>query len=164
MTAPAKENAPSAVPSGPGIPNINPVTGLSTDYLNHFTEAIMALEMAGAMPECLEDLRHWRPKTYAEHFAASRFRNRAAAIRAYRAADPSLREALDAAAERLNATLATTVQAVVRDGAPRADAVTRHALGETRPLVARLAALINGGTCGPDRDNAQDTIDAMFGR
>ena len=25
--------------------NINPVTGLATDYLNHFNEAIMLLEM-----------------------------------------------------------------------------------------------------------------------
>jgi hypothetical protein len=59
--------------SGSGVPNINPVTGLSTDYLNHFTEALMALEMAADTPECLDDLKAWRPKSYAEHFAQSRF-------------------------------------------------------------------------------------------
>ena len=56
------------------------MTGLSTDYLNHFTEAIMLLEMAGELPECLDDLRAWRPKTYTEHFATSRFSNREAVI------------------------------------------------------------------------------------
>ncbi|MEO8318885.1 MAG: hypothetical protein ABI561_11235, partial [Bradyrhizobium sp.] len=32
--------------------NINPRTGLATDYLNHFNEAIMLLEMVPDMPEC----------------------------------------------------------------------------------------------------------------
>ena len=35
--------------------NINPRTGLATDYLNHFNEAIMLLEMITDMPECAED-------------------------------------------------------------------------------------------------------------
>jgi hypothetical protein len=90
MTATAADRAsspvasPSApIPSSPGMPNINPSTGLSTDYLNHFTEAVMALEMAADIPECLDDLRAWQPKTYLEHFAASRFSNRDAVIRAY---------------------------------------------------------------------------------
>jgi hypothetical protein len=41
--APATTASP--VTSGRTGPNINPVTGLSTDYLNHFTEAIMLLEL-----------------------------------------------------------------------------------------------------------------------
>ena len=68
---------------GRGIPYINPVTGLSTDYLNHFSEAVMVLEMAATVPECLEDLRAWRPKTYCEHFASSSFSERDAVIAAY---------------------------------------------------------------------------------
>ena len=35
--------------------NINPHTGLATDYLNHFNEAVMLLEMVPDMPECAED-------------------------------------------------------------------------------------------------------------
>jgi len=41
--------------------NINPRTGLATDYLNHFNEAIMLLEMVPAMPECAEDFLTWYP-------------------------------------------------------------------------------------------------------
>jgi hypothetical protein len=40
------EPARSPEASGPGIPNINPAIGPSTDYPNHFTELLMALEMA----------------------------------------------------------------------------------------------------------------------
>src|SRR6185369_3452851 len=94
-SAAATALAPEA--SGPGIPNINPVTGLSTDYLNHFTEALMALEMAADIPECIDDLRAWRPATYAEHFAQSQFTNRSTVIRLYEAADPVLRAQVDRA-------------------------------------------------------------------
>src|SRR5262249_29185455 len=41
--------------------NINPVTGLATDYLNHFNEAIMMLELAPQVPECIDDFCAWRP-------------------------------------------------------------------------------------------------------
>ena len=48
--------------------NINPRTGLATDYLNHFNEAIMLLEMVPDMPECAEDFLDLDPLSYAEHF------------------------------------------------------------------------------------------------
>jgi hypothetical protein len=35
--------------------NINPTTGLATDYLNHFNEAIMLLDLVATVPECLPD-------------------------------------------------------------------------------------------------------------
>jgi len=63
--------------------NINPRTGLATDYLNHFNEAIMLLEMIPDMPECAEDFLLWCPLSYAEHFTASNFRARDLAIEAY---------------------------------------------------------------------------------
>src|SRR3954447_21763145 len=91
MPHPAAATALRPQASGSGLPNINPVTGLSTDYLNHFTEALMALEMAADIPECLDDLKSWRPKTYRQHFAASNFKNRTAVIDLYAAADRALR-------------------------------------------------------------------------
>ena len=63
--------------------NINPRTGLATDYLNHFNEAIMLLEMIPDMPDCAIDFLEWRPLSYAEHFIASNFKGRDLAIEAY---------------------------------------------------------------------------------
>src|SRR4051794_24787373 len=71
--------------------NINPRTGLATDYLNHFNEAIMLLEMIPDMPECAEDFLAWRPLSYREHFQASNFKGRDLAISAYDAADAGIR-------------------------------------------------------------------------
>src|SRR5215470_17889157 len=71
--------------------NINPNTGLATDYLNHFNEAIMLLEMIPDMPECAEDFLAWAPLSYCEHFMASNFKARDLAIEAYECADPCIK-------------------------------------------------------------------------
>ncbi len=131
--------------------NINPATGLATDYLNHFNEAIMLLEMLSSCPECRDDFLGWRPLSYREHFEASRFKGRAMAIAAYDAADPSLRGCLDTLAGTMTAVLKATRAAMSSDIAPEsAVALAEHAAALLRPLVARAGAVING----------EDTADA----
>src|ERR687895_2649771 len=88
--------------------NINPRTGLATDYLNHFNEAIMLLEMVPDMPECAEDFLTWTPLSYAEHFWASNFKARDLAIEAYECADPKVRADFD----KLTATMTSILTAV----------------------------------------------------
>src|SRR5882724_3969818 len=103
MTSAASQAARSDVPAGSSedraaklrAANINPRTGLATDYLNHFNEAIMLLEMIPDMPECAEDFLLWCPLSYAEHFTASNFRARDLAIAAYDSAAPGIRAAFD---------------------------------------------------------------------
>lgn len=148
-----------------GIAKINSTTGLSTDYLNHFTEAIMVLEMITMMPECVEDLQAWQPKSYREHFAESRFSDRAEVIAAYEAADPAVRDALDSAAETLNRVLLETRDVVIRNLATpsTADVLAQRAVTWLKPLVARTAAVINGTATGKvDRNGVQATVDALF--
>ncbi len=158
------ESAFSTATSGCSGPNINPVTGLCTDYLNHFTEAVMVLEVIGTMPECLDDLRAWGMKTYSEHFAASHFSNRNAIIAAYQSADPAVRAALERTTEVLNAMVYRTRELVLQHvGSPEVDAVARRALERLRPLMTRAAALINGTALeNADRQGPQAAVDAIF--
>lgn len=129
--------------------NINPETGLATDYLNHFNEAIMLLEMLTVCPECRDEFLAWRPKSYREHFVASRFTGRDLAIAAYDAADPDLRCCLDTLAGTMTAVLEATRAAMHSDMPPEAaSALADKAAAWLRPLVARAGALINGET-GP---------------
>ena len=131
--------------------NINPATGLATDYLNHFNEAIMLLEMLSSCPDCRNDFLGWRPMSYREHFEASRFKSRAMAIAAYDAADPSLRGCLDTLTGAMTAVLEATRAAMSPDIAPQtAVALAERAAALLRPLVARAGAVING----------EDTADA----
>ncbi len=148
------------------MPNINRATGLSTDYLNHFSEALMALEMVRDMPECIDDLRAWAPKTYTEHFAGSGLRNRDAIIRMYKSAAPELRRTLDGLADVLNAGLAEARDSAVRHAATGApDFAPAYTATHIRPQIAQMTALINGTASGAaERERSQAAIDAMFSR
>jgi len=94
--------------------NINPRTGLATDYLNHFNEAIMLLKMIPDMPECAEDFLTWSPLSYAEHFWASNFKARDLAIEAYELADPKIRTEFDNIANTMTSIL-TAVGTAMRE-------------------------------------------------
>jgi len=147
--------------------NINPATGLATDYLNHFNEAIMLLEMLSSCPECRADFLGWRPTSYREHFAASRFKGRAAAIAAYDAADARLRGRLDALTGAMTATLEATRAAMISDMAPEsAVALAERAAALLRPLVARAGAVINGedSADGSEPATPQAVVDGLMNR
>src|SRR5215471_7256273 len=129
--------------------NINPTSGLATDYLNHFNEAIMMLELAVQVPECIDDFCAWRPLTYCEHFAASTFRERDLAIAVYTQADPALRRRLDELADGMNAILLATAAAMRAE--PQAlNVLVQEALMRLRPLVARAGAVIHGAETAAD--------------
>src|SRR5665811_1382304 len=92
--------------------NINPRTGLATDYLNHFNEAVMLLEMIPDMPECAEDFLGWHPLSYSEHFTASNFKARDLAISAYESAEPTIRAEFDQLTNTMTSILSAVGQAM----------------------------------------------------
>jgi hypothetical protein len=125
--------------------NINPRTGLATDYLNHFNEAVMLLEMIPDMPECVEDFLGWEPLSYAEHFTASNFKARDLAIEAYNCADVRIRTEFDSVASAITSILAA-VSAAMRE-AKTDETRTRLAEQATvwvKPLVMQAGGIING--------------------
>jgi len=148
--------------------NINPITGLATDYLNHFNEAIMMLELAMQMPECIDDFCAWQPLSYCEHFAASRFKERDLAIAAYGQSDPALRRRLDELADAMNAILLATAAAVQRAEPDTLATLGEKALGRLRPLVAHAGAVIHGAESAAAEANEVDAnqaaVDALFER
>jgi len=146
--------------------NINPTTLLATDYLNHFNEASMMLEMLPEIPDCITDLVQWRPLTYAEHFAESNFKDRELAIAAHELADPDARRRLDELADEMNAILASTIDAVLDSTPLHAATVIKATSQRLRLLVAQAAAVINGSgltvVTDADADAPQAAVDALF--
>jgi hypothetical protein len=126
--------------------NINPRTGLATDYLNHFNEAIMLLEMVPDMPECAEDFLGWQPLSYCEHFTASNFKARELAIEAYGSTDPSIRAAFDNITTAMTSIL-TAVGSAMREATQdkTRSRLAEQATGWVKPLVALAGGIINGG-------------------
>jgi hypothetical protein len=127
--------------------NINPRTGLATDYLNHFNEAIMLLEMIPDMPGCAEDFLGWRPLTYREHFMASHFKARELAIEAYDSADAIIRAEFDNITSAMTSILTAvgTAMREARQDKTRAR-LAEQATGWVKPLVALAGGIINGAS------------------
>ena len=127
--------------------NINPQTGLATDYLNHFNEAIMLLEMIPDMPECTEDFLSWCPLSYCEHFMASNFRARDLAISAYESADLDIRAEFEQITDTMTSIL-TAVGAAMREASQDATRtkLAEQAVGWLKPLVSAAGGVINGGS------------------
>jgi len=128
--------------------NINPDTLLATDYLNHFNEIAMLVELVAEMPECLEDVREWQPKSYVEHFRDSGFSDKALAILAYENCPDRYRlpfeetvacmnRVIDSGCARLEAAAAAD------DGAGLA-AAAAALLEDLHRLMARANAIIHG--------------------
>ena len=127
--------------------NINPRTGLATDYLNHFNEAVMLLEMVPDMPECAEDFLDWHPLSYAEHFTASNFKARDLAIEAYESADAKVRTAFDNLANNMTSILTAVGQAMREASQDTTRAkLAEQAIGWLKPLVSAAGGVINGGS------------------
>jgi hypothetical protein len=125
--------------------NINPRTGLATDYLNHFNEAVMLLEMIPDMPECSEDFLTWKPLSYAEHFTASNFKARDLAIEAYDTADARIRTEFDNVTGAITSILSAVSDAMrdAQQDKTRAR-LADHATGWVKPLVMQAGGIING--------------------
>ena len=129
--------------------NINPRTGLATDYLNHFNEAVMLLEMIPDIPECADDFLQWHPLSYAEHFTASNFKARDLAISAYETADPAIRAEFDQLTSTMTSILTAVGQAMREANQDKTRAkLAEQAVHWVKPLVMAAGGVINGGSEG----------------
>lgn len=133
--------------------NINPRTGLATDYLNHFNEAIMLLEMIPDMPECADDFLDWHPLSYREHFAASNLKGRDLTISVYDSANPTIRAKFDSITGAMTSIL-TAVGDAMREAKSDKTRVTlaEQAIGWVKPLVTHAGSVINGPSDEADVD------------
>src|SRR5688500_11504619 len=164
MTSASAQSAlftPNALsPAALAAANINPVTRLATDYLNHFNEAIMLLEMIPDMPDCADDFLVWEPLSYPEHLRHSNFKGRNLAIAAFDAADPDIRARFDGLCDTL-----TSILTAIRDAMNEAtQASTRvrlaeQATGWLKPLVTQAGGVINGAS-ESQAEEAQPQSDA----
>lgn len=159
--------APSLLPTGRRAlklrlkaANIHPESFLATDYLNHFNEVVMLLEMAADMPDMLEDVGDWAPKSYEAHFEDSGFAEKALAIEAYRLAPEPIRARFDLLVEGLDRLVLNTMETALShrlhpESLARALA---EPLAEIRAMLGALNGVIHGAPA--DDDAIGDQSDA----
>ena len=127
---------------------INTQTLLSTDYLNHFNELIMMLNMVPDMPEMFDEAKMWVPKTYQEHFKDSVFTHKDLAIFAYEHAPDEYRVPLDEIIKTLNAKIKeglSKLDILIENNDPELLRIESNSLSIAfQELMDRASAIING--------------------
>jgi hypothetical protein len=130
--------------------NIDPLTLLATDYLNHFNEIVMLLEMIPDMPDCLEDAEAWEPKSYQEHFRQSQFHDKDLAIAAYEHSPSRYRTPFDDVIGQMNRIVPWGLQRireVLSAGEPeRLRLICTDISRRLQKLIDIASAIIHGST------------------
>ncbi|MBI3516371.1 MAG: hypothetical protein HY060_20260 [Proteobacteria bacterium] len=143
--------------------NISETTLLATDYLNHFNEIIMLLEMIPDMPEMLEEATAWQPKSYVEHFETSSCPFRELAIELYPHVPARYLEPFETTILQLQAVIDGTLRhaalALGREDTRGLRQKITIALDPMHRLVDVAGAIIHGS----DKALSQDEIDALLG-
>jgi len=142
--------------------NINGKTLLATDYLNHFNEIVMLLEIIPECPECFADTRSWTSKDYPRHFADSSLSEKTLAIEAYGCVPRKYRVPFEEIVDRLDRLIATTLarleQALDANDADAARSLCAEASRSLQGLVSLASAVIHGDVTAL----AQAEIDAVL--
>lgn len=156
--------------------NINSSTLLATDYLNHFNEVIMLIEMLADMPDMLDEVLAWEPKSYRQHFADSGFKDSDLAIEAYNCAPDRIAAQFDALVACLDGHVLKSQErypGLVADMPPEmlAEDIS-NTVDKLHRLVEMISNVINGSggdaiqdyaaEAPPGGNSAQDEIDALF--
>ncbi len=143
--------------------NINEQTLLATDYLNHFNEIVMLLEMIPDMPDMLEDAKSWHPKTYEEHFRDSTIQDRELAIEAYAHVPTRYRQPFEVTTDTINRLIAMTLERA--DEAVAADNTDqlRMIMADGSQTIQKLMDLASATIHGSEEVLDQSEIDTLLG-
>jgi len=150
------------------MPGLNIASSpLSTDYLNHFNEVVMLLEMLPVSPDLVEDVLAWEPRGYEEHFRRSSFKRREEILEAHAGLPEAMRQGLeDLSAEATR--LVVVAQGLLRRGLDAAGiaSVCEVAVFAIHTRIARLDAFIARSgeeRRDPEEVRRQRRADALLG-
>ena len=158
--------------------NVNPATLLTTDYLNHFNEIIMLLELVPSAPSQFSaEISDWQHESYEEHFTHSGFRDKELAIVGYRNAPEDVRRSFDSSVADLEQEIVMLLQQVqtkIGDGDTEGLAkLCDEGIPRLQDLIQITAGIVNGAASGETEDtddasakeeqaDAQSAVDALF--
>lgn len=144
--------------------NISAKTLLATDYLNHFNEIVMLVEMVPDMPAMIGECRAWRPKSYQEHFRESGFSERELAIEAYRHVPSKFRVPFEATVAQMDEVVAVTLERISKaEEAGDAHKLRQDCMASVE-VMQKIIQVANGIIHGHARVMQQSEIDIYLGR
>lgn len=142
--------------------NINVQTLLATDYLNHFNEIVMTLDMVPDMPELIDEAKSWEPKSYSDHFRDSTFSDKELAIEAYEHAPVQFRQPFETTVSTIDKLIAVTIQraeeAMENGDQDRLRLMVSDSTRTIQTLMDRAGASINGSLVTMDQTEIDDLL------
>ncbi len=143
--------------------NLDPTTFLGTDYLNHFNEIVMLLDMIPDMPEILEDAKEWRPKCYCDHFHDSTIADRELAVEVFESVPVLYREPFEQTIEQIDRTIGTAIAVLERDAETGNVDLMRENASALSRVIQRLMDTASAIIHGSDQALDQSEIDDLLG-
>ena len=142
--------------------NINPATGLATDYLNHYNEVAMTIASLSDLPEMRDSVLDWRPLGYPAHFIHTRYSEQGLAIAAYIAAPRAVKAQFLATRADLDSRVASVQRRIAAE--PETPSAIADDAAAIFAGIAQLGGVINGGRAAPllQRSAEQDLVDSLF--
>jgi hypothetical protein len=171
---PQRLHQDQAPPEAPALLGENPddltavpadKSGLSTDYLNHYSEILMLIEMAAMDPSIVAELSTWNPIGYREYFERSPLRRAASAIAAYDALADQHRVAFEQTVQALDKLAMAAIHALQPPCHPQNVMLIGEVIGPgIRRLIDRAAAFLNSdGTLALQScEDSQAIIDGLI--
>ena len=142
--------------------NINAQTLLATDYINHFNEVHMLMDMLPSMPDCIEDIRQWAPKSYPQHFRDSVFAAKDLAIEAYNHSPDEYRLPFEETVGQMNDLILQTISQVEEYITQNNEEELQRAIESYAPLMIALIEKCGGIINGEKHITHQNSIDTYF--
>jgi len=146
--------------------NVNPKTGLATDYLNHFNEVIMLMEMLPDMPDCAEDVLDWAPCDYCTHFEKSGLKDIDVVILAYNAVPHEVKAHFETLILQIDSAVAQAQSLLRGEVTDEITQTVAHLVSEDiKPLVVAASGTINGAEESEEAyvdESVQAEVDALF--
>jgi hypothetical protein len=142
---------------------INGQTLLATDYLNHFNEIVMTLEMVPDFRDLLGEAKDWQPISYTEHFQNSAFSDKDLATEAYALVPERYRTPFEQTIDQviqLIATVISRLDAAIADGN---DDELRHVATESAHNIQLLLEIASAIIHGSETTMDQAEINALLG-
>ncbi|PHS78251.1 MAG: hypothetical protein COB59_08000 [Rhodospirillaceae bacterium] len=143
--------------------NVNEQTLLATDYLNHFNELVMTMEMLSDMPELFEEVQGWAPKPYKDHFRDSTIADKELAIDAFDHVPPKFKEPFEQNIEKINHLVEISVGRLEKDLQTGDMELVRINASTISQLIQRLLDMCSANIHGSATTMDQSEIDNLIG-
>ncbi len=122
----------------------------------------MLMDMLPSMPDCIEDIREWGPKTYQEHFQDSGFAAKDLAINAYAYSPDEYRLPFEETVAEMDnlilQTIAEVEMLIEQDDMTGLQATVESYTPKMIALIEKCGGIING----EKHMTQQDSIDQYF--